>query len=388
VIKKIDTMDKLKEIAEQCLQRENTFILKDSYMKLFQLTLPLYDFPTLTIDEQGLITGKCKLYQKYDCFEKDFRIINKPHEELDSELEKAIIENNITHLDIDLNKSSKGYPFFDSHDCSVYPELVKDIPVLYDTLYICDYYLKFIYGVLLKQLVLERTGEQVIFSNFLIAYRELEGKFTVSSINERTEFLKLLDSVKLFVSENSVYKDEIRKSYEICRANDTQIIINLSYRNIEYTTDEHCLYFEPLVPNLKISYGQEQVPYYLTFVKKFIEKCYEDIKSAFPIYHRLENMYRLCGLMRFREKKEICDFHLDIPKYSCVFTRKFPDRIMCCGGVELAPKEFKRSKSECRQFFDQGGLICAFAPKLQIRNCYETNLKNYHDCLSLEEIEK
>jgi hypothetical protein len=378
-------METLRTIAEQCLQRETTFILKDTYMKLFQLQ-DLYEFPTLQVDEQGLVTGHINSYQKYDTFFKnDLSIVRFPNENSDEELEKAILDNNITHISIDLDKSPKGYPLFDSHYCSIYPEKVKDIPVLYDTMYICDYYLKYIYGILLKLLVLERTDEQVIFSNFLISYRERNGQFTVSSINERKEFSKLLDSIKSFVDTNKIHREEIRKSYECCRSSHSEIKINLTFQNIQFYTDENHLYFESLMPSVKIAFGEEEVPFYLTFVKNFIEEKYEDIKSAFPIYHRMENIYRLCGWMRFKEKGEICEFKVDIPNFSLVFTRKFPDRIMCCGGVDVSPKEFK--KSECRKFFDDGGFICAFAPKLQIRSCYETNLKNYHECLALEEKE-
>ena len=35
----------------------------------------------------------------------------------------------------------------------------------------------------------------------------------------------------------------------------------------------------------------------------------------------------------------------------------------------------------CRDAFDIGGFACAFAPKLNIEECYDNNLKHFHDCL-------
>jgi hypothetical protein len=73
---------------------------------------------------------------------------------------------------------------------------------------------------------------------------------------------------------------------------------------------------------------------------------------------------------------------------------------MCCGGITLTPKLFvkipfkdhpeikqkeaeisKDTIKECRKAFDNGGLICAFAPKLKIRECYDKNLQDFHECL-------
>ena len=33
------------------------------------------------------------------------------------------------------------------------------------------------------------------------------------------------------------------------------------------------------------------------------------------------------------------------------------------------------------KIFDNGGFICVFAPKLTIKNCYDKNLKDFHECL-------
>jgi hypothetical protein len=76
----------------------------------------------------------------------------------------------------------------------------------------------------------------------------------------------------------------------------------------------------------------KELPCYLAYVKKFVEEHYDDIKNAFPIYNRLENLYRLCAINRFKDLRTLESFDIDTPECKLVYTRKFPDQIMCCGG--------------------------------------------------------
>ena len=329
-------MNKLKEIAEQCLQKHTTRIEKNLYYSLFKLPKgeELYDFPSLPIDENGIILTNCPKFQKINTFNKsNFSIIySSIKTPIDEELENAILSNNIMEYMIDLNTSPKGLPFFESHNCSIYPEIIKDIPVIYDTLYICDYYLKFIYRIVLKYLVLERTDDEVLFSNFLIAYKEINSQFAVSSINDRPEFIQIIKVIKSFVE---IFKDDskIKKSYQECLGKDTVIRIQITYKKILFYTDDEYLHFLPLIPKVEMTCSLcEELPYYLTFVKKFVEDHYNDIKNAFPIYNRLENLYRLCAINRFKNLNTLESFDIDTPECKVVYTRKFPDQIMCCGG--------------------------------------------------------
>ena len=86
-----------------------------------------------------------------------------------------------------------------------------------------------------------------------------------------------------------------------------------------------------------------------------------------------------------------------------VYIENHPDNIMCYGGIGVEKIEVKQVNMPpipeqkqpsgydkdtlrvCKEAFDNGGLICAFAPKLKIRDCYEKNLKDFHECLKEEE---
>ena len=106
----------LNDIAEQCLQRHTTRIEKNLYLSLFKLPKgeELYDFPSLPIDENGIILTNCPKFQKINTFNKsNFSIIySSIKTPIDEELENAILSNNIMEYMIDLNTSPKGLPFF------------------------------------------------------------------------------------------------------------------------------------------------------------------------------------------------------------------------------------------------------------------------------------
>jgi len=88
-----------------------------------------------------------------------------------------------------------------------------------------------------------------------------------------------------------------------------------------------------------------------------------------------------------------------------VYTGDIMDSIAFNGGIRFQPKTwaqvdmptipFKEHQiiqatqknidlKVCKEAFDNGGFICAFAPKLKIRDCYEKNLNDFHECLSDE----
>ena len=360
--------------------------------ELFQHT-DKYIFPSLLLDEKGIFTGKCKGYHTYDLFSNKGEVIfTESDENRDYELENHILNNEITLIDIDLDKAPNINLFFESTECRVYPESIKDIAAIYDTLFICDYLLKYIHRMLMQLMVIGLSTEQIVTSNYLISYKPVEGKYPISNVYRRAGFTKLLNTIRFFSLKNKDQSTLIKESYEECRNNKNEIRVNLNFPQMDYSLDERYLQFHTLTPNVNITYGNDEVPLYLTFVKKFIEEHYQDIKTAFPIYNRLENIYRLCALVRFKQNKfQTNENH---PSYDLVYTRTFPDRIMCCGGITLVPKLFvkipfrdhpliqkKEKVKECRKAFDNAGLICAFAPKLKIRDCLDQNLKDFHECL-------
>ena len=145
-------------------------------------------------------------------------------------------------------------------------------------------------------------------------------------------FIQIIQVIKSFVEK---YKDDpkIKESYQECLGKDVVIRLQITYKEILFCTDEEYLYFLPLVPDVEMFYGlSKELPHYLTYVKKFVEDHYDDMKNAFPIYNRLENLHRLCAINRFKDLNTLDSFDINTPECKLVYTRRFPDNIMCCGG--------------------------------------------------------
>ena len=84
----------LNRLAEQCLQRHTTHIEKKLYDSLFHLQKgeEVYNFPSLPIDENGIILTNCPDFQKINIFNKsNFGIIHTPEMPFDEELENAVL---------------------------------------------------------------------------------------------------------------------------------------------------------------------------------------------------------------------------------------------------------------------------------------------------------
>jgi len=297
-----------------------------------------YTFPTLITDDKGIFTGYCDKYMIYDLFTNNGEIIDKG-EPRDIELEKFILDNAIDMVEIDLNKNPIGNKMFETTRCSIYPECIKDMPAIYDTLFICDYLLKFIDRMLLQAIVLDRTIEEIVTSNYVISFKCIGGKYNISNIYNRPGFTKLRNTIRLFCLKHKSQSSLIKDDYKFHRDNSSEIRINLNFPQLNYSLNDEYLQFHSLKPNLTVTYGdlKEQIPLYLTFVKKFVEEHYIDIKKAFPIYNRLENIHRLCSCVRFKNRD------ISFPEYSLVYTRTFPDSIMHCGGVLLQTNNFVKT---------------------------------------------
>ena len=141
----INKMEKVNEI-ERFIIDNYLCIPKDDYIKLFEVKAS-YDFPTLKTDDDGIFTGDA---DEYDIFDK-FKLVDGNYQyELknpDIEIERFIIENKIKQMRIDLRNNLTGT--FSNHNSYVYPIIITSNSAVYDTLYLTDHLLKYIYRILM-----------------------------------------------------------------------------------------------------------------------------------------------------------------------------------------------------------------------------------------------
>jgi hypothetical protein len=93
-------------------------------------------------------------------------------------------------------------------------------------------------------------------------------------------------------------------------------------------------------------YQAPPVPEYTKYIKQFIEENWGIIKQAFPIYQRLENIYRLSGLVnlinQLKTTGNLDNFTLKKEgNYydKCVYVYTYPYSISTAGGLK-GPEEF------------------------------------------------
>jgi hypothetical protein len=400
------------------------YIPVDYFKRFFGLTTN-YQFPTLLIDQDGIFTGKIPKYAKFDHFKfiKSIEEIGVRFLLADSSLirdiniEKFIMVNQITHIQLNL-KSQNLSANYVSNNCTIYPEIIRTCSDVYDTVYLTDYILKYIYNILVKMMIYERSSHDTKIQTFLIGHRNIDGFYKVSNLVGHGGFLKLLNTVQLFILKNKLKGNvEIKESYAKYGESTNELSIYINYENITFGSEkignEYYVQLQPLevkpVMTYKVSDQYAELPLFATYIRQFVAEYYNDIKLAFPIFERLENIYRLCGLVGIMSKIVSSD---DLDNFTmvqhfrenkdCVLADTYASSIMTSGGLVLMPNNYvkvpyipisekpipkseKATKSECREAFDNAGFICAFAPKLQIRECYDKNLKAFHECLSLEE---
>ena len=390
------------ELAQAILEQDYQLSPAD-LLHLFQLVQTPYPFPTLMVDEEGIVTGASEFFDKFD------RFILLPEEwayrhELahpDREIEDFLRQNKVKQVRIDLRQNRTG--IFSTHQSFLYPPSLAQCPPIYDTLYLTDYLLKHIYRFLMASLIHGTDPEVILAQTYLIGIRQVEGSFAVSSVQFRYEFMRLIDLVSQYVDRNGLagQRKQLHEEYLESRRDKVSMSAAIHYQDIGYTWEDNVLTLSKLKERVVLTASIEgdcvAPPQYAQHLITFFEQYYDDIKDIFPIYHRLENIYRLCALNVFLEHREDIlsgreiSTLLAVPE--SVYIHTFPRAILCSGGILLAPLRFFQKKLKeaqendytCREAFDNGGFLCTLAQRRLIKECLSKNEKDYHDCLASRE---
>ncbi len=322
-------------------------IPKEYYEKLFEVKAS-YDFPTLKTDYDGIFTGET---DEYDIFNR-FTIVDGNYqyelENPDVEIERFIMENKIKQMRIDLRQHLKG--LFGNHQSFVYPESIYSNSAVYDTLYLTDYLLKHMYRILMAIIINDADEECIKQETYMISLREIDGSYKVSSVEYQYGFLRLIDLISNFVRDYHLKEkqEEMEAEYLDFKKLNRTMSASISYEDIKYTLEDNLLTFKRLKEKINIVCCKDdeyfEIPSYATYLKQFFSEYYDDIKIAFPIYNRLENIYRLCAL-----NVVLDNFTPETEIHESIYVDTYPRSILCSGGVLLAPKNFIRTLPKPQQ---------------------------------------
>lgn len=333
-------MEKVNEI-ERFIIDNHLCIPKDDYMTLFEVKAS-YDFPTLKTDDDGIFTGETDEYDVFD----EFKLNNDNYQyELknpDIEIENFIIGNKIKQMRIDLRNNLTGT--FNNHKSYVYPTIIASNSAVYDTLYLTDHLLKYIYRMLMAMIINGVDEEYIKQETYMISMREIEGTYKVLNIEFHYGFMRLIDMISNFVRDNNLKdkQEELNAEYIEFKKLNRTMSASISYEDIKYTFEDDILTFKKLKEKINIVCWKDdeyfELPSYAKYLQQFFREYYDDIKNAFPIYNRLENIYRLCALNVILD-----NFTPETEIHESIYVDTYPRSILCSGGILLAPKTFIRT---------------------------------------------
>lgn len=336
----INKMEQVDEI-ERFIIDNHLCIPKDDYMTLFEVKAS-YDFPTLKTDDDGIFTGDA---DEYDIFDK-FKLVDGNYQyELknpDIEIERFIIGNKIKQMRIDLRNNLTGT--YSNHKSYVYPIIIASNSAVYDTLYLTDHLLKYVYRILMAIIINGTDEEYIKQETYMISMREIEGTYKVLNIEFHYGFMRLINMISNFVEDNNLKdkQEELKAEYMEFKKLNRTISASISYEDIKYTLEDDILTFKKLKEKMNIVCWKDdeyfELPSYAKYLQQFFREYYDDIKNVFPIYNRLENIYRLCALNVILD-----NFTPETEIHESIYVDTYPRSILCSGGVLLTPTNFIRT---------------------------------------------
>ncbi len=178
---------------------------------------------------------------------------------------------------------------------------------------------------------------------YLIGFREYNGYYKVSNVECNYGFLRLIDMISNFITNNNLREKqkEIKVQYQKFKdiMNDAVLSASISYHDIKYSIDANVIHMHKLKEKINLTCwkGEEEIeiPQHAKYLAQFFNEYYDDIKNIFPIYNRLENIYRLCALNVIMD-----DFKIEQEIHESVYIDTYPRSILCSGGILLAPRKF------------------------------------------------
>jgi hypothetical protein len=298
-----------------------------------------YTFPWLEKEADGHIKNMephNAKYADYEFFDLSGIVCHDPHKTVrDPELEDCL--KGVSNVEIDLRKEPTDGPLYKTNQCWIYPESIRGTPS-YDVLYYADYLFKFFFRGMERIILRGKPIESVGTDDFLLSRvpAESDGLYHTMRASKCDAFVGLRNIIRLFALKNKARIDGWREAH--AQYGRRTFIANLQFPNIEYGKDEEGIYIAPLKPNIQIqeldgSLPPENSPAFV--FKEFFETNYEAIKKSFPIYARLERLYKImvCNRILTGQMGDV-----EAEKNELVYIENHVDSIACHGGIKLQPK--------------------------------------------------
>jgi hypothetical protein len=279
---------------------------EERFFQLFPVSR--YTFPFLPKDAKGFVTHQPDLdavhYSHYQFFDVSGPV---PQSRSDPRFDRRDLEveqfmathfqegQPIMDVEIDLKAgpSNSASPF-KTTVCSVYPLCIRDT-VLFDILYECDYLFKFMNRFFLQIVFDKKSGDVVGENDFIIAREVRDGRVHVAKTTRRAGYVKLKNTIRFFALLEKGNVEQWKVGYDKYKAQGGDFRAQLTFHDVHVAAsdDGKELFLSDLRPLVLVDAPPDHPGH---FFKKFVECHYFELKRAFPVYQRLEIMFKYCAV--------------------------------------------------------------------------------------------
>lgn len=308
-----------------------------------------YTFPHLDMI-RGIWNGQSTEYTQFSKFisksDETMECVYEDMKPVDTEIYDLIVNNNIMKTYVDLKMGNQST--FRVYESQFFPKILHHTAV-YDILFLTDYWLKFVHRIFTLVLLKE---ENIAQNSYVIGLQPVNGHHHIASFGKYTNFMNLVEGVKQYLGALNLNDTEWEK-YKHQILNE-KLSIWLDYNSIGFSYNDipegKCIDIQQISMNVNVLVGESNViptaDHIYSHIKNMLEANYQNIKILFPIFGRLENIYRLIAYNNIKAiikaghivSNERINITLQSDKPPAQSTEKFAFDIAGIGGINLSPR--------------------------------------------------
>lgn len=340
-----------------------------------------YTFPHLLKDSDGFVVhptidNDCD-YSAFTIESGKWRAIVSPAKHRDVALEEVFGRfPDLNQVEIDL-KAAPGCAGV--CEASLSPPTIA-FTAVYDVLFYTDWLFKFINRYLCGLLFEERSYDSIGRKDLIVTFSPVSGDYMAAPTYRRAGFTALKNEVMLFKLQNRANLALWRRDHAKYAAEKREFRAQLLFGQLDVSIHGDVVQFGEIVPCVLVgdNVGQPLPDDHPAHVlRQFVETHYPRLRKAFPVYRRLEAIFKLCAINGLVNMDGVNPSPTAIPLHKVA---RHVESVYLRGGIKLQP-----DISHCRKIFDRYGLACAFVHKQAIEDCYERAETRFLQCVEAEE---
>lgn len=319
-----------------CMLRDEQPFPVDMFGRMFPVSV--YTFPHLDKDAAGFVTHESlhrwATYNLFDVAEGVPTPVTDPAlEERDLAVELIMTTTGIAQLELDLRGPPTLDRAFRTTHCYMSPPDAHKT-ALFDIVYEADHLFKYFFRYFV-QIVFKHKYADVGAMDFIFAREPTDGVVHVTKTLRRAGFTALKNEIRLFALRHKEEVPQWTASFDEYDNQEFRAQLTFQEVGITVSPDATHLMVHDVVPRVLVGPPHESAAVELPgdhpahVFKQFMEAHYPALKRAFPVYQRMESVFKWCAVNKFLQPESAK------PCVKPVFVDCFADSIHGLGGVKM-----------------------------------------------------